>query len=172
MGSDPFLSMFCVQYGKPITKPYKRQNQMGGFRMKVIWSFVIIALLAGCNGLSNNAGDKNNVNEIATNNLKRVTSDRGHYSNQPADQLLNTPNSVSNIAPTNGDDNEQARKIVELETNYKATGVWINGLSMVVTIDDHGEIKTESEWKKEKKRIHGLLIKALPRYHIDVKRDH
>lgn len=140
--------------------------------MKKVWSFVIIALLAGCNGLSNNAGDKNNVNEVATSNLNKVTSERGHYSNLPADQLLNTPNSVSNVAPSTGADIEQARKTVEAETDYEATSVWVNGLSMVVPIDDHGKIKTESEWKKEKKRIHRLLIKALPRYHIDVKRDH
>ncbi|KMY51972.1 hypothetical protein [Peribacillus loiseleuriae] len=140
--------------------------------MKIVWSFVIMALLAGCNGLSNNAGDKNKTNEAATSNLKKVTSDSGHYSNQPADQLLNTPYSVSNVAPSNGDDIEQARKTIEAETNYEAKGVWVNGLSMVVTIDDHGKIKTESEWKKEKKRIHRLLIKAFPRYHVDIKRDH
>ncbi|MBA9027889.1 hypothetical protein [Peribacillus huizhouensis] len=140
--------------------------------MKTVWSFVIIALLTGCNGLTNNAGDKNNVNEDASSNLKKVTSDRGHYSNQPADQLLNTPYSVSNTATSDGADIEHARKTVEVETGYDATGVQVNGLSMVVTIEDHGKIKTESEWKKEKKRIYRLLSQALPRYHIDVKREH
>lgn len=68
----------------------------------------------------------------------------------------------------NGTDIDKARQIIEDTNEFRSGPIWINGDDMWVTaykrgiISDRQRVKDASELRKK-------LIKALPRYHIQIK---
>ncbi|RFU62339.1 hypothetical protein [Peribacillus glennii] len=98
----------------------------------LIFSAVILTSISGCNntdedkeaqyGAETKDGTTLNINKPGD-----TTNDHGDAVEQPSDQLINTPGSISNVTPTTGSEVEKARNIVNENTEYEAGAVWLKG---------------------------------------------
>ncbi|WP_026583412.1 hypothetical protein [Bacillus sp. J33] len=68
----------------------------------------------------------------------------------------------------NQDDINQARRVIDANEGYRPGAIWVNGEDMWVTAYRKGMMTHEEKMDAEA-QLHRLLIKALPRYHIEVK---
>ncbi|MBY6054759.1 hypothetical protein LIS77_23825 [Cytobacillus firmus] len=68
----------------------------------------------------------------------------------------------------NQDDIDQARKVIAAHEGFRPGAVWVNGEDMWVTAYRRGNM-THQEKIDSQAQLHKMLIKALPRYHIEVK---
>lgn len=84
--------------------------------------------------------------------------------NQSPDSFID----LSPDMPTRGTEEDKVRYVIEHETNYEPGPIMINGQDMWVRVYHNGMMSQE-ERVQEEAVVHKLLIKALPRYHIEVK---
>ncbi|EWG12176.1 hypothetical protein [Cytobacillus firmus] len=68
----------------------------------------------------------------------------------------------------NQDDIDHARKLIAAHEGFRPGAVWVNGEDMWVTAYRRGNM-THQEKIDAQAQLHKMLIKALPRYHIEVK---
>ncbi|MGE7761904.1 hypothetical protein [Peribacillus sp. NPDC097895] len=147
--------------------------------MKSILLFMTAFLLAALTACGQNDNAINNDSEYGDQTrdgkdfvgkgLKRVSNDDwDNEAERPSDQVLNTPHHTSNTSTSMGQEIEKIREIIKSETNYETGTVMFNGNTIHVTVHDKGEIKTEEERNKEKKRLKDLITRGVPNYNIDV----
>ncbi|CAH0244651.1 hypothetical protein SRABI96_03021 [Peribacillus sp. Bi96] len=147
--------------------------------MKSILLFMTAFLLAALTACGQNDNAINNDSEYGDQTrdgqdfvgkgLKRVSNDDwDNEAERPSDQVLNTPHHTSNNSISMGQEIEKIREIIKSETNYEAGTVMFNGNTIHVTVHDKGEIKTEEERNKEKKRLKDLITRGVPSYNIDI----
>lgn len=141
----------------------------------LICTAILLTALSGCNTNEDReaqyGGESKDGTTLNINKPGDATNDHGDATEQPSDQLINTPGSNSNITPTTGSEVEKARNIIEKNTDYEAGAVWLKGESLSVTVKENGKIHSAEQRKKEKERVKQMLTKALPRYNIQVNMD-
>ncbi|MBY0123263.1 hypothetical protein [Bacillus sp. S/N-304-OC-R1] len=138
--------------------------------------FVIIMLLilaAGCNTNFNRGVEKlygPNEKEDGFRNVS-TRNDDAEYNTRAwtmDEQNPNFPNTPGTNRVTQQSDIEQARKVIDGMNGYRSGPVWINGDDMWVTAYKKGML-SDTERRKESKKVRDKLENALPRYHIEIK---
>ncbi|WP_243356928.1 hypothetical protein [Bacillus litorisediminis] len=130
-----------------------------------------LSILGACGA----GGPKDSIYEQADTFGTRLSTERPDDLNgrDLRDDRTNTNQSptsyidLSDDMPTLDNDVDQARGVIERETDYEPGPITINGQDMWVTAYHQG-IMSEEERRKEEAALHKLLIKALPRYYIEV----
>ncbi|WP_462410220.1 hypothetical protein [Neobacillus sp. Marseille-QA0830] len=158
-----------------------------------IFSFILLLLFAaaGCQGdktADNTAYDLRKTNETSkpdTMNrednagVRDFTNDRGKndrhsveddITNQNPNFLdLNRTGSGSEAGGTNeGNDINQAKRVIADTKEFVPDSIWTNGDRMWVTVYKKGML-TNREKDDAEARLHRKLVQALPRYNIEVK---
>jgi hypothetical protein len=67
-----------------------------------------------------------------------------------------------------GHDIDKAKQVIADTGEFVMDSVWINGDRMWVTVYKKGTL-SENEKIKAEARLHKILVKAIPRYHIEVR---
>ena len=148
--------------------------------MKAMLPFAAAILLTSMTGCGQNDTIINNDSQYGRDETKngrdfvgkdidKVSYDWDNQAERPSDQLLNTPHHTSNNSPSMGQEIDVIRAAVKAETNYETGMIWHNGNTIHVTVRHKGEIKSDEERRQEKKRLHGIIQRAVPQYNIDVK---
>lgn len=116
-------------------------------------SFIALFALSGCNA-GNDTGGNNFMN--TSNELPgRTMSDQN-------------PNLVNTGSERNqGREIEKARQVIINTKEFTPDSIWINGNDLLVSVNTRNRLSAQ-EKEDTKKRIHVLLMKALPRYDVKV----
>jgi hypothetical protein len=142
----------------------------------LILGAIFLTVMTACspndNTINNDSeyGDQTQAGkDFVDNDMRNVTNDWDNEVERSSDQLLNAPHQTSNNSPSMGQEVDKIREVIKSETNYESGMIWHNGNTIHVTIRDKGTIKSDEDRKREKKRIEGLITKAVPQYKINVK---
>lgn len=130
---------------------------------KILLSLTCASLLmaAGCNQKENmNAG----YEKQSENGIRLITNKTEQSRSVPEYEA-----DVLTIPPTRGQDIKQANTVVSHFTDYEMGSVWITGGKMDVTVYNNGKFESKKAKEEAENNLHKLLLKALPRYDIDVK---
>ncbi len=152
--------------------------------------FLLLFAAAGCQGdksADNSLYDYRNNNESApkiknredNSGVRDFTNDRGKneqhqvendMTNQNPNFLdLNRTGSGSEAGGTNeGNDINQAKRVIADTNEFVTDSVWINGDRMWVKVYKKGML-TDRQKDDAEARLHRKLVQALPRYNIEVK---
>lgn len=137
---------------------------------------ILLISMTGCgqndsmiNNDSQYGSETRNGHDLVGKDMDKVSYDWDNQAEIPSDQLLNTPHHTSNNMPSMGQEAEVIRAAVKAETNYETGMIWHNGNTVHVTVRHNGEIKSAEERKRERKRLHLIIQRAVPQYNIDVK---
>ena len=143
-------------------------------------------LLSGCQGVflgsddnANNLRKKNSDQMNTRGNNVDSRTDRGkNKQHMVEDDITNqNPNfldlkrtgSGGEAGATNhGNDINQAKQVIANTNEFKTDSIWINGDRMWVTVYKKGMLTNKGKDDAEA-RLHRKLIKALPRYNIEVR---
>lgn len=123
--------------------------------MKRIYYVPLIALfvLSGCNAGNDTGG--NNLMNTGNELPGRTMSDQN-------------PNLVITGSERNqGREIEKARQVIVDTREFTPDSIWINGRDLLVTVNTRNRLSAQ-EKENAKKRLHELLLKALPRYDVKV----
>ncbi|WP_421382106.1 hypothetical protein ACOJQI_21900 [Bacillus salacetis] len=138
---------------------------------KVISLFALTILLTACGAQD---GDNLYVQDEDQNGRRFVNNDLTDVdTNQNVDQPMETnqnPNFIdlSETQPNIGTDVNKTREVIEEYTDYEAGQVWVNGEQMWVTAYTRDEMSQDRRDEEEAK-LRKRLIRAMPRYKINVK---
>lgn len=138
---------------------------------KFLFLLMVMVLVSGC-GVQNDSSYVRNEDQhgrqFVDNDLDREEIDERQLETVRNNTNQN-PNflDLSDSQPTNGTDINKAREVVEYYTDYEADEVWINGKQMWVTAHTRKEM-TPAERDREEAKLHKRLVKAIPRYKIEV----
>ncbi|MBS4190071.1 hypothetical protein KHA94_07620 [Bacillus sp. FJAT-49705] len=131
---------------------------------------LLLAFLAGCTnfnrGVEEFSGtneDNDNISNVSNRLDREDTQEWTMDSQNPNFLPLDRRDNVSDQSDIN-----KARQVIEETGTYRAGQVWINGDDMWVTAYKKG-MMTESEKVDASSKLRKQLLKALPRYHIEVK---
>lgn len=135
------------------------------------WLFVLmtVMVLSACNnnpkGLSDNQEDRAGRSFVANNkdNGQDNTQSRGW---QRSDQNPNFLNTDGGRVDYDGYI-DKAKQTVNATEEFKAGSIWINGNRMWVTAYKKGQMSRQERVDAEA-RLHKELVKAVPRYKIEV----
>ena len=130
---------------------------------------MVFLLLAGC-GIEKDSTygkreDRHGVQFV--NNKDRLGDQERRERDDPTNTNQN-PHFIdrSPDQPTLGTDIEKAKQVIRKDTNhYKPDSIWINGRTMWVKVQSNRPLPNEAEAEA---RLHKKLIRALPRYRIEV----
>lgn len=141
--------------------------------MKKLVVFIMsLSILAGCTNFNRGVEklygpneDQTGFRNVSTRDDDQEYQTRGWTMDEQNPNFLNTDGrrNVNNQA-----DIDQAREVIEGTGAYRSGPVWINGDDMWVTAYKKG-MMTDSERVKASTDLQKKLVKALPRYHIEVK---
>jgi hypothetical protein len=131
-------------------------------------SLLMLTITVGCTAKSN-AGieDKNGTQLMSNrraNNIDTTNETRGQTMSDQNPNLLNTDGGRNSIRS----DVDKARDVINQTTEYQSESVWVNGNVMWVTVYKKGMMTNEQRIDAEA-IVHALLVKALPRYKIEVR---
>lgn len=122
-------------------------------------------------GITRNLGDPRNANDFTSDRGK----DRQHVveddiTNQNPNFLdLNRTGSGGEAGAGNhGNDIHKAKQVIAGTNEFVADSVWINGDRMWVTVHKKGMLSDRTK-KDAEARLHKKLVRALPRYNIEVR---
>lgn len=139
------------------------------------WTIITLICSISMTGCGFNNNHQDSIYEEADyNGMKMITNDQGRRGRDLRDDPINTNQSPTSYIdpsedmPTLGTDIDKAKWVIENETEYEPGPVMINGQDMWVRVYHKGMMSQE-ERVKEEAAVHKLLIKALPRYYIEVK---
>lgn len=140
--------------------------------MKKLSIFLLmLAFLAGCanNKATESEYDHESRDGVSfiNNNLDRTEDNDTMDRTMSGDQNPNFIN-FDGKRLDNQDDIDQARKVISAHEGFRPGAVWVNGEDMWVTAYRRGNM-THQEKIDSQAQLHKMLIKALPRYHIEVK---
>lgn len=140
--------------------------------MKKLSIFLLmLAFMAGCanNKATESEYDHESQDGVSfiNNNLDRTEDNDTMDRTMSGDQNPNFIN-FDGKRLDNQDDIDQARKVIAAHEGYRPGAVWVNGEDMWVTAYRRGNM-THQEKIDSQAQLHKMLIKALPRYHIEVK---
>ncbi|MBU8881032.1 hypothetical protein BGM26_19100 [Bacillus sp. FJAT-29790] len=134
--------------------------------MKKLSIFILLlAFIAGCN---QNQSGKNETRDGTTFISNRL--DRQEYNTRDWTMDSQNPNflNFNGNQVNNSTDIDKAKQVIDATSEYQSGPIWINGRDMWVTAYKR-EMMSDRERIEAEARLHKKLIKALPRYHIDVK---
>ncbi|TWD99491.1 hypothetical protein FB550_107126 [Neobacillus bataviensis] len=150
-------------------------------------SIMCMFLLSGCQGAylgsddnANNLRKKNSDQmNLRGNNNVDSTADRGkNKQHMVEDDITNqNPNfldlkrtgSGGEAGATNhGNDINKAKQVIADTNEFRTDSIWINGDRMWVTVYKKGMLSDKARNDAEA-RLHRKLVKALPRYNIEVR---
>ncbi|MFB6466249.1 hypothetical protein ACE38V_05415 [Cytobacillus sp. Hz8] len=131
---------------------------------------LFLILLAGCNqnvdGLYEQ--DEDQHARAFVNNNQSLDSGTGGTGVTMSDQNPNlVPVDKERSQRNQKSDVDQARKAILTTKEFKPGSVWINAGEMTVTAYKNGYL-TNSEERAAERRLHHVLVHALPRYDINV----
>ncbi|PLS18354.1 hypothetical protein CVD28_06700 [Bacillus sp. M6-12] len=145
--------------------------------MKRMLFFILLAALftlGACNtkneSINTKIHDKDGVRTISNDNARNGNDAdlQDPAGELPLEENPNMLNMSGDNNPTLEDSATKAKDVINRQTGYEAGAVWINGGDMTVTVHKKGAFEGNQERKREQDRLHRLLIKALPRYNIEV----
>lgn len=146
----------------------------------IVTSSLVLLMLSACQ--NNQAADDNDTaydlrnDPAAPNIMTNRTGDRQHYvedditDQNPNFLNLNRSGDQREFDGTNnnGTDIEKARQIIGETDEFVADSVWVNGDRMWVSVYKRGMLADRERIDAES-RLHRKLVKALPRYNIEVR---
>ncbi|UII55761.1 hypothetical protein LS684_19385 [Cytobacillus spongiae] len=133
----------------------------------ILFLFMVLMALTGCN--NQNAEGLYDLEQDADGaRLLSNPTDEDDYrmGRTMSDQNPNLPN-IDGNGVDQAEDVEQAREVIEQLDGFEPGAVWINGQDMWVTAYKKGMQSNEEKIDTEA-MLHKKLLKALPRYHIEV----
>lgn len=140
--------------------------------MKKLSIFLLmLAFMAGC---GNNQATESEYDHESRDGVSFINNDLDRTEdNDTMDRTMSgdqNPNFINFDGKRldNQDDIDQARKVIAAHEGFRPGAVWVNGEDMWVTAYRRGNM-THHEKIDSQAQLHKMLIKALPRYHIEVK---
>jgi hypothetical protein len=139
--------------------------------MKKLGVFLLmLAFMAGC---AQNQGNENLYSQETRDGTSFINNDLDRTEdNDTLDRTFSgdqNPNFINFDGKRldNQDDINHARKVIAANEGYRPGAVWVNGEDMWVTAYRKG-MMTNQEKSDAEAQLHKMLLKALPRYHIEV----
>lgn len=137
--------------------------------------FLLLILITGCrqnaaDGWIYGQNDKDGARLITSRKeaLQKIDIDNDPRMDRTmSDQNPNFVNFSGNRNDI-GKDVEMARQVVKQTKEFEPGPIWVNGEDMWVTVYKKGML-SERDQMDAQSRIHKMLLKALPRYDIEVR---
>ncbi|WP_160724201.1 hypothetical protein [Bacillus sp. USDA818B3_A] len=138
--------------------------------------FMLLVILSGCQGQDSTTNG--NTNDLRSNQVDSV-ADRGkNKQHQVEDDITNQNPNFLDLKGTGsggeagggkntGNDTNKAKQVIAGTNEFTTDSVWINGDRMWVRVYKKGML-TNQEKNDAEARLHKKLVRALPRYHIEV----
>ncbi|PLS03913.1 hypothetical protein [Neobacillus cucumis] len=151
-------------------------------------SIMFLLLVGGCQG-QNDRGANNLRNDTSNQNQMSIRGNDGDGVNSMSDRGKNKQHKVEDDitnqnpnfldlkhtgsggeagANNHGNDINKAKQVIAGTKGFNTDSIWINGDRMRVTVYKQGTL-TDQERNDAEARLHRDLVRALPRYNIDVK---
>jgi len=141
-------------------------------------SILFLFIISGCQG-QNDRGANENANDLRGNNVDSI-ADRGkNKKHLVEDDITNQNPNFLDLKRTGsggeaggghntGNDTNKAKQVIAGTNEFTTDSVWINGDRMWVRVYKKG-MHSDKERNDAEARLHKKLVRALPRYHIEVR---
>lgn len=141
---------------------------------KLIFFFLLASFLTGCaqnNQSSSIYGqeESNAGTQFISNNSEWESREQQLGETQEYTMDAQNPNflNLDGNGVDNQDDINHARQVIQETGKYEPGPIWINGEKMWITAYKRGNL-SEREIIQEQAELHRILVKALPRYDVEV----